>query len=324
MDDWELEYNDLLGSGFTPDTNFDTSGVRYFNTGLNDLEGLDAAAQPLTDPAEFAAWEGGSRSTGIDQESGLQWWEHPDGSVMYTPFVDRLGIERSPTGDPTGRTIESVVGRENVTVPSGQIPTGPNTAGGSVNSLLNRLAQGSQSAQRLTNQQGGSSMSNLLPLLLLLLAANQGKGGSAPSGQATIPQLSATRTQTPYSQQRPTGYRPGQGGVSYFNPVQYAAAGGVMGGIAGLGAYAAGGKGRLVAGQGDGVSDDIPARIDGEQEARIARGEYVIPARVVAELGNGSTDAGAERLDDMLDRIEASMKSANRGTDSEAYKHLLA
>lgn len=152
-------------------------------------------------------------------------------------------------------------------------------------------------------------------------------GGSGNSGTVpgTIPGAvtSALVKQTPYTQitQKP-GYRPGQGGIQYFEPVKYAAAGGIMGNAPSLGRYAAGGIGRLVAGPGDGVSDDVPASIEGEQPAMIARGEYVIPARVVAELGNGSTEAGAERLDRMVAQIEAAGRKAGRGEDSGAHKVL--
>lgn len=152
-------------------------------------------------------------------------------------------------------------------------------------------------------------------------------GGSGNSGTVpgTIPGAvtSALVKQTPYTQitQKP-GYRPGQGGIQYFEPVKYAAAGGIMGNAPSLGRYAAGGIGRLVAGPGDGVSDDVPASIEGEQPAMIARGEYVIPARVVAELGNGSTEAGAERLDQMVAQIEAAGRKAGRGEDSGAHKVL--
>jgi len=52
------------------------------------------------------------------------------------------------------------------------------------------------------------------------------------------------------------------------------------------------------------VSDSIPATIAGKQPARLADGEFVVPARIVSELGNGSTDAGARKLYDMLDRIQ--------------------
>ena len=165
-----------------------------------------------------------------------------------------------------------------------------------------------------------SSLNALLPLLLMLLAMNKDKGGGASS--AVIPALTATQKQTPYTaiQQAP-GYRPGQGGITYFNPVQYAPRM-AAGGIADLS------RGRLLEGPGDGVSDSIPATIDGMagggQPARLARGEYVIDARTVAALGNGSTDAGAERLDEMRRKILADDRKAGVGKDSKAYRHLKA
>lgn len=73
------------------------------------------------------------------------------------------------------------------------------------------------------------------------------------------------------------------------------------GGIARL---AQGGVGRLLRGPGDGVSDSIPATINGGQPAALADGEFVFPARAVSELGNGSTEAGARQLYAMLDRIQ--------------------
>jgi hypothetical protein len=67
--------------------------------------------------------------------------------------------------------------------------------------------------------------------------------------------------------------------------------------------YAAGGK--LLRGPGDGMSDSIPAVINGEepQRAALADGEFVIPADVVSHLGNGSTEAGSRALYSMMDRI---------------------
>lgn len=73
------------------------------------------------------------------------------------------------------------------------------------------------------------------------------------------------------------------------------------GGIADLGGYSDGG--RLLRGPGDGMSDHIPATIGGKQPARLADGEFVIPADVVSHLGNGSTDAGAKQLYKMMDNI---------------------
>jgi hypothetical protein len=80
-----------------------------------------------------------------------------------------------------------------------------------------------------------------------------------------------------------------------------AAGGGIMG--ASLGGYAAGGNPRLLKGPGDGMSDNIPAVIGGRQPARLADGEFVVPADVVSHLGNGSTDAGAKHLHKMMDTV---------------------
>ena len=95
-------------------------------------------------------------------------------------------------------------------------------------------------------------------------------------------------------------YPSGNDGGAYAN-------GGLMrgyneGGISTLGSYSDGGQ--LLKGPGDGVSDSIPARIGRKQPARLANNEFVIPARIVSEIGNGSTDAGAKHLYDMMDRVQ--------------------
>jgi hypothetical protein len=103
----------------------------------------------------------------------------------------------------------------------------------------------------------------------------------------------------------------------------YGYAGG--GGIASLGGYSDGG--RLLRGPGDGVSDDIPARIhrdDGtKQEARLADGEFVFPARIVSEIGNGSTEAGAKKLYDIMNRIQRDRGRSLKDVafDSNAERH---
>jgi len=159
------------------------------------------------------------------------------------------------------------------------------------------------------------------------------------------------------------GRRPGSGGITYFSPMQYTqvpppanttttdtatvvtppantetitdanadtvikkAGGGMFygsGGIANLGGYSDGGQ--LLRGPGDGVSDDIPATIGGRQPARLADGEFVVPARIVSELGNGSTDAGARKLYAMMDRIKKTRsKAKNIAANTRADKHLPA
>lgn len=65
-------------------------------------------------------------------------------------------------------------------------------------------------------------------------------------------------------------------------------------------------KGRYLQGPGDGMSDSINANIDGKQEARLATGEFVVPADVVSHLGNGDSTAGAKQLHSMMDRARMS------------------
>ena len=88
-----------------------------------------------------------------------------------------------------------------------------------------------------------------------------------------------------------------------------------QGGIADLGGYSDGG--RLLKGPGDGVSDSIPASIGDRRPARLADGEFVIPARIVSELGNGSTEAGARQLYAMMDRVQK-RRSKTVGKDKVA------
>jgi len=75
------------------------------------------------------------------------------------------------------------------------------------------------------------------------------------------------------------------------------------GAVGGMPQFAEGGTPRFLSGGGDGMSDSIPATINGTQEARLADGEFVIPADVVSHLGNGSSKAGAKQLYSMMDRV---------------------
>jgi len=61
--------------------------------------------------------------------------------------------------------------------------------------------------------------------------------------------------------------------------------------------------GRMVEGAGDGLSDSVPAMIDGQQQAALSKDEYVIPADVVAHAGNGSSDAGGKKFDQLVSKV---------------------
>jgi hypothetical protein len=126
--------------------------------------------------------------------------------------------------------------------------------------------------------------------------ANSITGLAAPANQSiTVSDMGPASTASP----------PGETGESVSGDYN---SGGMIGyamggGLGSLGSYSDGG--RLLKGPGDGVSDSIPATIGRKnQPARLADGEFVIPARIVSELGNGSTDAGAKKLYAMMDRVQ--------------------
>ena len=84
-------------------------------------------------------------------------------------------------------------------------------------------------------------------------------------------------------------------------------------------------QGGYLDGQGDGMSDSIPATIEGKQPARLADGEFVIPADVVSHLGNGSSKAGSKRLYAMLDKVRhARTGNKKQGKEIKAEKYLPA
>ena len=142
--------------------------------------------------------------------------------------------------------------------------------------------------------------------------------------QPLIPNINIPAYQTPEQQLGLGGF------YDYMNSqlsgyAGYAAGGGVRG-ESHLGDYSDGG--RLLKGPGDGVSDSIPAVIGKRQPARLADGEFVVPARIVSELGNGSTQAGARKLYAMMDRVQnARKKSVGKkkvAVNSRADKYLPA
>jgi hypothetical protein len=90
-------------------------------------------------------------------------------------------------------------------------------------------------------------------------------------------------------------------------------------------AFAKGGHQGYLDGAGDGMSDSIPATIEGQQPARLADGEFVIPADVVSHIGNGSSKAGSKRLYAMLDRVrKARTGHTKQGKEINPNKYMPA
>jgi hypothetical protein len=268
-----------------------------------------------------------------------------DGGINSSNYFG--GIYTDPT---TGQTID---------FSSLFSPFGGNTDFGKSLSQINSLFKGDSSLGKI-GQIGGVAA---LYSLINSLGGGLGQTGQGvyKGYQGGIPKYIAERTMKDIPQTVPVAARaavpatptqsaipaaaattaprrPGSGGVTYFSPMTYkdavipattvaptvtAAAGGMMsGGISTLGGYSDGG--RLLKGPGDGVSDSIPATIGGKQPARLADGEFVIPARIVSEIGNGSTEAGAKKLYAMMDRIQGARKKSikNVAANTKADKYL--
>jgi hypothetical protein len=173
----------------------------------------------------------------------------------------------------------------------------------------------------------GGTLSDSLDFYKQMIEARPSKGATAPKAGAdvgiyydqdpdtryqdalTAAQIRQAKLNKRSNLQVPTGgamRRPTPMGQINLAPpgAKEAAQGGIMqAGNSSLGGYAAGGNPRLLKGPGDGMSDNIPAMIGRKQPARLADGEFVIPADVVSHLGNGSTEAGAKRLHEMMNNV---------------------
>jgi hypothetical protein len=84
-------------------------------------------------------------------------------------------------------------------------------------------------------------------------------------------------------------------------------------------------RGRYLNGDSDGMADKIPATIEDKQPARLSHGEFVVPADVVSHLGNGNSEAGAQRLYSMMDKIrKARTGTTKQGKQINPNKYLPA
>ena len=270
---------------------------------------------PLTNPLDETSGTNLKSMDGYTYDKKTGTWTTPQGET-YTPKTAPSHTAKSGA---------------QVMVNAGALPSGYNGLTPEKRSTADTFRTGTSGKDSSGNKSSTGDKKNdlsyLLPLLLAMMAMNRGGGGS--SSGAVIPSLSADRKQLPYGPSSGEVKRPGAGGTTYFSPTTYtkkAAGGGMMyggGGISNLGGYSDGG--RLLRGPGDGVSDSIPATIGGKQPARLATGEFVVPARIVSELGNGSTEAGAKKLYAMMDRVQkARRKTKNVAADTKAHKYLPA
>jgi len=217
------------------------------------------------------------------------------------------------TGSPTGSTIGDIgyaISNQSISPMAAAIAEAVMDAMSPTSSVSVNAVNGMDAASDVASAAAAAS------------AAAGGEGAPGMGGMGSAPS-------SPSDGGAPSGGDGGdgeaRGGLSpRFN--YHMATGGISDAGYNLGGYSDGG--RLLRGPGDGVSDSIPAMIGKRQPARLADGEFVVPARIVSEIGNGSTEAGARKLYAMMDRVQAARRqTVGKGRvakNSRADKYLPA
>jgi hypothetical protein len=242
----------------------------------------------------------------------------PTGGISKASGLSGAGDSYSPSGPPPTTTPEEFAAQSarNQQINDFLTDLSKNSLTGMVFSGLNTLF-GSQPPANVESR--GTSLGGGLgsPAAQGQTSSQSGEGNPGEQG-------GNTSSDTGVGNPGESAANEARGGLNFngkYYPPKYA-----QGGISNLGDYSDGG--RLLRGPGDGISDSIPATIGKKQPARLADGEFVVPARIVSELGNGSTEAGARKLYAMMDRIQkARGKTVGKGkvaANSRSAKYLPA
>jgi hypothetical protein len=289
-------------------------------TGLSVNAGqtADTIRQSILASAEYRAKMAGTPNAAGGGSGGL------DSAGINALYQQYLGRPADPTGLNVNAGQSSDTVRQAI-LASPEYQT--NNPSGSIGSLYQELLGRAPDPTGVAANAGQSEQ-----IIRESILASPEYQARVETGQAAQP---SNNVFVPYDERQYGVEYPDYVGNSYYGGDGGGANGGLMphalryamgGGISNLGSYSDGG--RLLKGPGDGVSDDIPAQIGQHQPARLADGEFVVPARIVSELGNGSTDAGAKRLYAMMARVQQGRtKSVGKdkvAVDSKAYRHLPA
>ena len=277
-------------------------------TGMGAMQaGLQRAVQ---DPQSFVSAMGGSkaatRAAGMAGLPALMQTTTPQPDLSQTPGAASRHPMRSPASydyDPTARDRFRAYAQGGVaSLADNPYYTMSGESGDSLAYLM---------GQRKTSPQVDAAMA--MPAYPTKITGAKYEG----LPQYTFDTTTGTFTPVaPAKEDKPAAAAPGaitpDARLEYLSGGQ-AAAGGLMGLAQG---------GRLLDGPGDGVSDSIPAKIDGQRPARLATGEFVFDARTVSEIGNGDTKAGAKKLYAVMEAIHRKRATAERGKPSGADKTL--
>jgi hypothetical protein len=303
---------------YRPYSNDSTSERTYFTGGLQAQPIYRAAAGGLT-----ALAVGGPVETMSAQNAVGQNQSYPQANLqtaMYSnPMVQRP-VATNVINQGVDTNVDPYTGEEKL-AGGGVARFGL----GGVSAVANPQNEGykynynpdTQQFTQLSAPQENSIFSLMGKAIGKITGKPQPTGGIAqPTGGIAQPIQQPAPMQQPMPQGNVPAYQtPEQqlGLEGFYNNMnqqlaQYADGGMAVGGVSHLGDYSDGG--RLLRGPGDGVSDSIPASIGDHRPARLADGEFVVPARIVSEIGNGSTEAGARKLYAMMDRVQNARKKS--------------
>ena len=309
---------DLVASGAVPDLS-STVASGAFDTG--GFQGIDALGNQIIDPVTRAIQAGNAANLGATVPNAFQGITELDAAQtadlmrnidprmidMVQPVEDAANVtSRGVDLAGNGNTLQTQMDLSNRVGNINQVQdmmpafnSGPVSAVATPGYLDQALALADKYKTPLIT---GAATAGIKTLL----SGDKQRYGINP--EATKP-YSGPLSKFNYN---PATYTPAPNPAPNYYIPQYRryAAGGTAesGGIAQL---AVGGK--LLRGQGDGMSDSIKANISGKRQARLADGEFVVPADVVSHLGNGSTDAGAKQLYSMMDKV----RNARTGRKSQ-------
>lgn len=283
-------YQDILGRA--PDQ----GGLRFY---MNPEFTLDQIKQNLLQSPEYLGKDSEIREVpriisldemykGVDRKQAI--------SDLYKNFLgrepDEGGLQFYMNPDFTLEQIANDISRSEEATK--RLPTSSATGDGSSDTALAKLLRNKGTSGKVTSNSIGSDFGKLVDISTDLKT------------ESNLKKLMEMGLADPALEK-------------FVGPVvKKSAAGGYMpGGIAMLAG------GRYLRGPGDGVSDSIHAKFEQSgQPARLADGEFVIDARTVSEIGNGSSEAGARKLYAMMDRVHKARKTAKRGKPSGADREL--
>lgn len=282
------------------------AGTMAAGSGAAGALGAFGTAAPLIG-AGFLAAELGNKALGTGREVGT-WnaFEQAQGDFGLTPVKGKIPSLRLPNGtvvrtsgdNTVGEMLrDAYLGNDSAKVQQiiSQIPAGLNIK--QTDQWFKDHWQELDPNYRYGKAQGG-------------YISNEGSMKRPMGGLSVLnpqPNLDDSRSYYRYGKPRPRQPIP-QPQMMQPSPLQQARGGGI-----GFGYNGGGSPSELVRGPGSGRSDDIPAQL--------SDGEYIMDAETVALLGDGSTDEGARRLDELRKRLRMHKgKQLSKGKFSSAAK----